>query len=363
MSKRKPFTGDMSSIEKTFESAQDRLVLQSSDMSLETVASMYAKGAIDASPSYQRRERWHPEKQSALIESFLLNIPIPPIFLAEESFGRYSIIDGKQRVTAIAKFMQNDLLLEGLEEFQSINGAKFSDLPASLRNALQIRPWVRVVTLLRQSDPELKYEVFERLNTGGEALCPQEIRNSAFRGPLNDTLIKLSSNPFFRKQLKIKENTEPAYLQMLDVEYVLRFLMLKTEWRNFSGDFRKSMDHFMMKHRAAPKRSLDAFSKDFNEAIARCEALWGENCFKRFASNEFRNQFMTGIYDAQMVAVSILKDAEFEACRKNERRIRASTEALFRAGSDFEKWVRVGTNTKSSVIGRIETMLSVLKNS
>lgn len=232
-----------------FNAAQDRLVLQASDMSLETVAAMVEKGAIDTQPAYQRRERWSIKKQSALIESFVLNIPIPPVYLAEEAYGKYTVIDGKQRLSSITRFMRNQLQLAELEKFQRLEGYKFAGLPKELRNALEIRPYVRVVTLLKQSDPDLKYEVFERLNTGGEALFAQEVRNAAYRGSLNDLLFELSAAPFLRQQLKIVKNSEPAYLQMQDVEYVLRFLTMQASWKNFSGDYRRSMDKFMEANR------------------------------------------------------------------------------------------------------------------
>jgi hypothetical protein len=80
---------------KKFEDSQDALVLQSSDLSLETIAQMVDSGAIDLAPKYQRRDRWKAQAQSELIESFLLNVPVPPVYLAEDDFGTYSVIDGK----------------------------------------------------------------------------------------------------------------------------------------------------------------------------------------------------------------------------------------------------------------------------
>ena len=116
-----------------FKTAQDRLVLQAADLSLDTIAGMVKSKAIDTAPLYQRRERWTPEKQSALIESFLLNIPVPPIYLSEEKFGVYSAIDGKQRITAISAFMSDSLRLQKLETFTEIEDARFSDLPPDLQ--------------------------------------------------------------------------------------------------------------------------------------------------------------------------------------------------------------------------------------
>lgn len=140
-------------IEARFAKSQSALVLQQSDLSLASVSDMVMNGAIDISPKYQRRERWDPVKESGLIESFLLNIPVPPIYLAEDEYGTYSVIDGKQRVTAINKFLKGTLALTGLEKFKELEGYSFEELPQSLSNALKIRPYLRVVTLLRQSDP------------------------------------------------------------------------------------------------------------------------------------------------------------------------------------------------------------------
>ena len=122
------------------------------------------------------------ERQSELItRSFLMNVPVPPIYLAEEDYGIYPIIDGKQRITAVSDYLNNAFALRGLKAFPEINGARFRDLPRTLQSALRIRPYLRVITLLKQSHPKLKYEVFIRLNRGGVTLNAQEIRNVAFR--------------------------------------------------------------------------------------------------------------------------------------------------------------------------------------
>lgn len=348
-------------IVSTFNKAQDRLVLQASDMSLETVAAMVEGASIDTQTAYQRRERWTAKKQSALIESFLLNIPIPPVYLAEESYGKYSVIDGKQRLTSITAFMRGKIALSELEKFKILEGAHFEDLPGDLKNALKIRPYVRVITLLKQSDPDLKYEVFERLNTGGEALEAQEIRNAAFRGPFNDLLFELSEAPFLRQQLKIEKNTEPTYLQMQDVEYVLRFFTMKETWRDFSGDYRRSMDAYMQANQKLSKEEIARFRLQFTTSLSRCEDFWGEDAFKRYETDGVRNQFLAGMYDAQMVAASLLGRTKVASLRDKRKKIVRATRALFSHGQ-FEGWVRQATNTKSSVLGRIDAMKAALES-
>src|SRR5262249_53129322 len=157
----------------------------------------------------------------------------PPVYLAEEDDGTYTAIDGKQRLRAIADFMSNKLKLRNLERLETAEGLTFADLPQEIANALKLRPYIRVVTLLKQTQSALKYEVFLRLNRGGEILNQQEIRNVAFRGSLNDAVYKLSENDFLKRQLKIVSTSSSAFRDMSDAEYVLRFLTLRERLEHF----------------------------------------------------------------------------------------------------------------------------------
>lgn len=348
-------------IVEKFERTQDSLVLQSSDLSLETIARMVKGGSIDIAPHYQRRERWKIDAKSALIESFLINIPVPPVYLAEDDFGTYSVIDGKQRITTIAQYLQDEFALKNLQRFTELEGCKFSGLPKPLKNALSIRPYIRVVTLLKQSSPELKYEVFTRLNTGGSPLLPQEIRNALYRGDFNDLLFELSNNQFLRQQLKIKNETESAHTEMTDVEMALRFFTMKDSWEDFSGDYRRSMDEYMNKHQYAKTTQLDMLKKSFNSTIARCSDLWGNIAFKRYDKGVFRDQFLAAMFDAQMIAISSLTSTQFNKLKLNKSKVTKKTQELFK-NTKFVEAVRVSTNTPSRVHYRVNCMIDLLQS-
>lgn len=342
-----------------FLTAQDRLVFQASDLSLGTIAEMVSREAIDVSPSYQRRERWSPQKQSALIESFLLNVPVPPIYLAEDAFGQYSVVDGKQRITAIHRFINDQLSLSGLETFHEIEGLRFSELPQDMRNALEVRPYLRVITLLKQSDPTLKFEVFTRLNRGGETMAPQELRNVAYRGPLNDVLYELAENNFLRQQLKIRSEKSPAYQIMADAEYVLRFLTLRQSWTSFSGDYRTEMDNFMQKHQDASAEEIRNYQTSFNSAIETCQRIWSTEAFKRPVADGWRDQLLAGMYDAEMIAVDKIASDIREVAINRSSWVKAETRELFQ-DEQFEQAVRQGTNTPSRIMYRIERVMELL---
>lgn len=344
---------------KKFEASQDALVLQSSDLSLETIASMVDSGAIDLAPKYQRRDRWDSQAQSELIESFLLNVPVPPVYLAEDDFGTYSVIDGKQRITTISKFLRNKFFLGDLPKFTEVSGLKFESLPRQLQNALNIRPYLRVVTLLKQTNPELKYEVFTRLNTGGQPLLAQEIRNALFRGPLNDLIYELGAEIFLHAQLKIKTKKEAAFKEMQDVESALRFLCMSEQWQSFNGDMRRTLDAFMELNKGATKAKLTSYRNKFTTALKRCEELWGSHAFRRYDQSGYRDQFLAAIFDAEMVAASELTNAQFLKLCSVKTKLEKPMKALF-ADKDFESAVRVSTNTPSKVTYRIKAVKALL---
>lgn len=340
-----------------FRNAQEGAVLEVADQGLLTLVNLVDGGAIDVSPNFQRRDRWSPEKQSLLIESFLTNIPVPPVYLAEDSevLGSYAVIDGKQRLTSIAVFFQDELVLRGLERLHLLNGLRYSQLPREIRNPLGMKA-LRVTTLLRASDPNLKHEVFLRLNTGGEVLNAQEIRNVAYRGPLNDLIYRLAENEFLRYQLKVVPPNSPGFRQMLDAEYVLRFMTLASGWRKFKGDLRGAMDDFMLQQRFAESDDIDRLGRSFGECITTAEAVWGKDAFKRPG----RDQTLAGVYDAQMIALNELDHATHEVLIRDRRKVKQETNKLF-DNRVFDEAARLGTNTPARLRTRIEMLLERLQ--
>jgi hypothetical protein len=344
-----------------FSDAQSKLVVQTADLPLGTLAEMVDGNAIDLQPGFQRRERWSADKQSALIESFLLNVPVPPIYLAEESDGTYTAIDGKQRLRAIADFIGGRLRLRRLEQLTEADGTRFDDLPSEVKNALRLRPFLRVVTLLKQTDPHLKYEVFLRLNRGGESLNAQEIRNVAFRGPLNDTIYRLSENRFLRQQLKIENERSSAFKEMNDAEYVLRFLTLNARLDDFSGSLVREMDDYMRERQFMPPNQVDQLANSFETALSRCRDIWGDNAFKRPEGQNWRDQTLAGMYDAQMISVSRISGAAFNHAARHANAVIQATRQLFHE-ADFDKSVRTGTNTPARIRYRVQRVKEVLES-
>jgi hypothetical protein len=340
--------------------ATDDLVVQSSDMALMNVASLANSGALDLSPRFQRRNRWDTDRQSLLIESFLMNVPVPPVYLAEEQHGRFSVIDGKQRLTAISRFLNGEFRLTNLKFQEDLSGRTFNDLPPSLAGSLNLRP-LRAVIIMRQTADWVKYEVFIRLNTGGQPLNPQEVRNVAFAGPLNDALIDLSENKFLRRQLKIRNANSATYAEMGDVEYVLRFFTLAETWQGFGGNLRPALDDFMLRHHNDSSATVLKLRKRFERATDACEQIWGNSAFKRYDHGQWRDQMIGAVYDAQMIACDLATDAELSVALAHPNRALRRMAALFEQ-PEFESAIRTSTNTATRVRLRIEYVYDLLLN-
>jgi hypothetical protein len=222
-----------------------RIVTEQARYPLNTVVSMVESSDYNLNPEFQRRHRWDSVRKSRLIESFIINVPIPPVFLYEVRFSEYEVMDGLQRLTAISQFYQDKFELAGLSEWSELNGCTYSTLPEQIRKGID-RRYLSSIILLQETakDPQeadrLKQMVFERINSGGEKLKGQEIRNALYPGKLNSLCIKLARNEYFCKMWKIPEPDEdeianpekvreevilnPLFKDMSDVELCLRFL-------------------------------------------------------------------------------------------------------------------------------------------
>jgi hypothetical protein len=344
-----------------WERRQRELVTSVVDYNLATLNDLIANKSIDLSPRYQRRFRWADDRQSKLIESFLMNVPVPPIFLNEDMYGQYSIIDGKQRLTAIRNFLRGTLVLKDLEVFADINGLNYDSLPIPLQTILKTRVTLRAVIILRQSDPMIKFEVFRRLNTGGVKLNAQEIRNSVYPGPLNELILDLSEEKRFHKMLGIKQKEKSAiYQEMRDAELVLRYFTFRDNWNSFSGGMRRYMDEFMEKRQKLPQHVLDEMRQDFLNTLDVVEAAFGEHVFQRWIPerHQWRQLVLASLFDAQMFAC---RGLNVDQVRQRQPKLIAGLKDLF-SDKEFRRTIDAATNTPSFFKKRIFLMNEMINS-
>jgi len=248
-----------------------------SDIQLQDLVRMVRDGEIFVAPAYQRKFRWDDIRCSQLIESLMLGIPVPNLFMATNPNFTWEVVDGMQRLSTMVKFLgeadlrarldlNGPLRLQELKKLKHYNGLTFDELPSHIQRHIRTRT-LRVVTLNDKSDKRVRFDLFERLNTGGVELSKQEIRDCVFQGQFADALDKLAGSPEFEKVVRV---TKRQRLDGTLEECVLRFFAFLDEYRKFEHSVTEFLNGYMEK---ASKgfdydRKVQEFSKVFG-ALSR----------------------------------------------------------------------------------------------
>ena len=196
------------------------------DYPLQTLVQSVIDGDIVTDPDYQRDYVYDDKKASKIIESVILGIPIPTVYLCQEADETLSVIDGQQRITSIYRYMTNLFALKGLNELPELNGKKYKDLERTIQIKLK-QSTLTGIKILKESQ-ELKCEIFARLNQGAVSLNPQELRNCIYRGTFNNLLEELAKNKLLPSLFNEVDNRKSYQ------ENILRFFALR-DYNNYSS--------------------------------------------------------------------------------------------------------------------------------
>lgn len=288
------------------------------DIHLQQLLSMLKEGQIWVSPAYQRKFRWGAERCSQLIESVLLGIPIPSLFMATNSDGTWEVVDGLQRLSAVVKFAgdealrkkiiipsgdivsTDELMLTQMSKLTKFNGLKYSELPQAIQTHFRTRP-MKVITLNDKSENRVRYDLFERLNTGGVALSSQEIRDCVFQGPFANKLEELSKLPDFKSVIKftpLQERDGTAE------ECVLRFFAYLDRYKKFSHSVKDFLNDYM--EDATKKFDFQAKELIFKTTFSQLAAAF-PNGISRFATSKYARRATTplNLYEGVSVGAAL----------------------------------------------------------
>lgn len=354
-------------LEKKYAETQLRVVRSTMDFTLHHLqSSLRDSSYINMSPGYQRRARWDRKKKSLLIESILLNVPIPPLFLFEAEYNQYEVMDGRQRLETIFEFLDNGFALTGLEYWPEINTKRFRDLPEAIRRGL-LRRTVSAVVLLAETargdgDFDIRMVLFRRLNTGGIKLNPQELRNAAFPGRFNEMLKRLSRGDLFSDVWGIPRKTEneekePAaeltknvlYQSMMDCELVLRFFAIReTVSGELKGSLRHILDRTMAKYKRISEEEINILERQFNGSLEVLVRLLGPD----FVVLPGTRRPSRPLYDALMVAIGTSVDSPSRSHIADPVVAKERLVAALRNKDDYDVLVGRG-NTVEAIKARV----------
>ena len=306
-----------------------RMVYQTNNFFLPQIKDLIDKGLVlNLRPEYQRRLRWTRPQKSRLIESLLLNIPVPPIFLYESDEAKYEVMDGQQRLNSVREFFSGDFSLSGLPVLKPLNGLRYSTLSPRIKRTLS-RASLSTIVLLLESETgrnssqlltltDIRRFIFDRLNTGGTKLNPQEIRNALNPGVFNKTLVEITRLPMFTRVFEIPPYIESdpndyyenprrqknnLYATMGDCQLALRYFALRDE-SNIRGSMKSMLDRAMAV-RISENEGM-TLKVNYQERFEFLFSLFDERPFRLTPDDRGNQRISAAIYDASMVAINDL---------------------------------------------------------
>jgi len=250
--------------------------LEKADRSLSELKRWYDDGDLIVDPEWQRNYVWNNRQASKLIESFLLNIPVPVVYLAKTTNDAYEVIDGLQRLTSVFKYLDNSFKLTGLDLLTDANGCDFKSLEKGLQRKLR-NSTLRSFELSSGTNSDIHFIVFERLNTGGTKLNDMEIRNCLFRGKLNSLIKELAENSNFL----LSVNQPSLGKRMGDRALILRFLSFyeRTHKKCRQG-LKKFLNEFFETYRNPSDQKLDEYRSIFDHCMKAAVSVFGDKSYR-----------------------------------------------------------------------------------
>ena len=358
-----------------------RIVYQTNNFFLPQIKDLIDKGEVlNLRPEYQRRLRWSVPQKSRLIESLLLNIPVPPVFLFESDAARYEVMDGQQRLNAVREYIAGDFALSGLSVLKPLNGLRYTRCPPRIKRALD-RGSLAAIVLLLESEKEkaqasltltdIRRFIFDRLNTGGTRLNPQEIRNALNPGNFNRVVIELTRNARFTEVFGIPPYVESdpseyyenpqrqknsLYATMGDCQLVLRYFALKDQ-SNIRGSMRSMLDRAM--ERKVTDAEVELLKQEFVQRFGFLVDLFDGEPFALPPDEKGRVRVSAALYDASMVAIDALWPFKDEIARDA---VGVRKRTAIAAADSAQSVVLTGQgNTASAVKERISLMRSIFR--
>jgi hypothetical protein len=332
----------------------DRIDVTTRNPTVDLLLSRIRSGTIDLEPDFQRRRGiWTDQRQSRLIESMLLRIPLPTLYAAEDADERWAIVDGIQRLTAILRFIEPEAMntkplhLSGLEYLgKQYSNAGFHDLPGRLQTRL--RETELVLHLIRQGTPEeVKYNIFARINTGGMPLSAQELRHALIAGPIRARLKALAESTEFVSATSGSIRDE----RMADREMVLRFIAfyLQPAKEYTSQDFDDFLRKAMHESNALSATAWQTVEGDFRASMNAAKAIFGVFAFRKLYSlGGDRYPINKALFDTISGNLAKLTDVERQRLVKNREGVMTAFVELM-SNHDFDSSISQGTGDVAKV--------------
>jgi hypothetical protein len=328
-----------------------KLVTQPYDYSVDQLVShVEKKKIILIEVQYQREYVWDDSKASRLIESLLLNVPIPICYFSETDDGNWEVIDGLQRIHSIVRYLKGEFALRGLSVQTELNGKTFGELGGRDQRRIESRT-LRFVVITNESHPDIKFDVFERLNTGAVKLTAQELRNCIYRGPFNTALDNLADDSAFRAAMG-----RPRDPRMRDEEMVLRFFALVARLQSYKPPITQMLNEYMRDNRG--REPIAKNVRLFKSTMKTISDVFGGTAFRMMRGSKPTANINRALYDAVSLSVAHANQSQLI---KNAADAREGHIALL-DNPEFTPLVGRATADRSRMLGRVRMYTDMLKS-
>lgn len=313
---------------------------------------------LQLAPPFQRLDVWKLDQKRELIESVLMGIPIPVVYVFENEAGLKQMVDGRQRITALIDYMNDNFALSKLKMLPQFNSRKFSQLPPIYKSKLE-RYQVLVYVIEPPTPERVKYDIFDRVNRGGTQLNNQEMRNALYSGPATQLLKTLSKSPAF--QQATGQSIESA--RMRDQYIILRFLAFYRLRRGLiEFDYKSNIDDllaFVMRDlNGRPTAVLEELEITFVHSMERCHAVLGDDAFRFSMTNVHRRPVNMALFETLAYLFTLIDPTDYvlDSLRQRITHLKQTfdAEGLFKTNVD-------STNRVEERFSAIETLAEELR--
>lgn len=345
----------------------DDIFVENKPFSLRQISDLIKEGDIELTPDFQRNFIWDKTRQSRLIESILLGLPLPSIYLSQYKDGRLTVVDGLQRLSTIKSFLDNKLVLSNLEYLEECNGKKFNQLEgvlSQLRTRRFTQTQLMCYVIDYRSPSKLKFDLFRRLNTGGKPLNSQEIRNCLSRPTLQKVLKEMVTQDSFIKATdgSVKDARMDARDAALRFMFFYKLMYEKDGIDSYNGFMDGSLNDFVDECNDRPYEDLKSYISYYNDGLLNSFHLFGEYTFRKVTSESIESR-RSPVNKLLMLSFTVLlckipnekvvKSVNYQDLLPPLAHLIENDEELFRA-------ITYGTNSKWNVKYSINTFHSFL---
>ena len=336
----------------------EKIQVRTKPILVQQILSRIKHNEIDLQPDFQRQAGiWNRRDQSRLIESLLLRIPIPVLYVKADKNDLWAVIDGVQRISTIQEFTENQFLLQRLEYLQHLEGKRYENLSGSMQRRISEAEFG--LHIIEHGTPEdVMFNIFKRINTGGKPLNKQEIRNAIHRGPVQNYLIRLAKSDAFLNATR--RSISPG--RMADRELVLRFLSFYMEpWEEYTA--RNLDDHLgtaMDKINEMQDSQHDALEAAFTKAMVAAYRIFGDGAFRRYRSdgNPY-GRIILALFDSWSVGLARRSHNELESLVRNRDVVQESVR-LLNEDPDFNRLITHATSDPNRLKKRFRTIAETI---